>query len=248
MAGAHRLIAVTDIERQQLRQLGASADSIVVIPNPIDLSEFDPPPERGRFRERLALGARPVVLFLGKLTPRKRLDVLVDAFARLEHADAALVIAGNDLGAGRAIRTRVQRRRLEHRTFFPGLLKGRERLNALADADVAVYPARDEIFGLVPLEAILAGTPVIVADDSGCAEVIARTGGGRIVTEGDVSALASQIRLTLADPEAARGDAAKARERVSSVYATDQICGLIEGLYTTVLRDARSQPDLERVT
>ncbi len=100
-----------------------------------------------------------MVLFLGKLTPRKRLDVLVDAFARLGREDTVLVIAGNDLGAGRATRAAVRRHRLDDRTFFPGLLKGRERLEALADADVVVYPGRDEIFGLVPLEAILAGRP-----------------------------------------------------------------------------------------
>ena len=50
---------------------------------------------------------------------------------------------------------------------------------------VLVYPSRDEIFGLVPLEALLCGTPVIVADDSGCGEVIQTVGGGQLVPVGD---------------------------------------------------------------
>ena len=59
------------------------------------------PVARGRFRAAHRLGASPVVLFLGKLTPRKRVDVLIDAFASGVGADARLVIAGNDMGAGR---------------------------------------------------------------------------------------------------------------------------------------------------
>jgi len=235
MAGAHRLIAVTDAERRQLVRLRAREESIAVIPNPVDLSEFEPPLEHGWLRARFGLGARPVVLFLGKLTPRKRLDVLVDAFARLGRPDATLVIAGNDLGAGRATLARVRRRGLERQTFFTGLLKGRQRLDVLNDADVVVYPGRNEIFGLVALEAILAGTPVIVADDSGSAEVIAGTGGGWVVPEGDDRALATTIGLALTNSLAARRAAATAREFVSKTYAVDRICGLVETLYADVL-------------
>ncbi len=57
-----------------------------------------------------------------------------------------------------------------------GTAAGPRRLELLADADVVVYPSEHEIFGLVPLEALLVGTPVVVADDSGCGEVIHSTG------------------------------------------------------------------------
>ena len=75
-----------------------------MIPNPVDLQEFAPPIARGRFRARFNLGTQPFVLYLGTLTPRKRLDVLAEAFARLGRADCALVIAGNDMNAGTARR------------------------------------------------------------------------------------------------------------------------------------------------
>src|SRR5439155_17561851 len=81
--GAARVIAVSDAERVQLRTIGVAPDAIRVVPNPIDLDEFNPPPARGNFRRRLATTSGPIVLFLGRLTPRKRLDVLVRAFARL---------------------------------------------------------------------------------------------------------------------------------------------------------------------
>ena len=144
-----------------------------LIPNPVDLDEFTSPIARGLFRQRFGLAHRAARLFLGKITPRKRLDVLVRAFARLR-SDARLVIAGNDMGARRRrARARptlgIERAHAVHRPAA-----GQDRLEALADADVLVYPSQDEIFGLVPLEALLSGTPVIVADDSGCGEVVQR--------------------------------------------------------------------------
>ena len=130
----------------------------------------------GDFRRRFALPTlrAPLVMFLGKLTPRKRLDVL--------RPRVCAARADRDASAGDCRQRHGRRRRQRGRSFarsvssartvFTGLLRASERLEALADADVVVYPSQDEIFGLVPLEALLSGTPVIVADDSGCGEVV----------------------------------------------------------------------------
>lgn len=174
---AARVVAVTEAEHRQLLALGVSRERIVIVPNPLDVREFDPPPDRRAFRERYALGGSPLVLFLGKLTPRKGVDVLVRAFAQTRARGARLVIAGNDMGAGSSVAAAIEETGIAAREIRVGLLRGRERLEAIAAADVVVYPSRDEVFGLVPLEALLAGTPVVVCSDSGCAEVIGRTGG-----------------------------------------------------------------------
>jgi glycosyltransferase involved in cell wall biosynthesis len=235
-SGAARLLAVTEHERAQLRDLGVPDRAIRVIPNPVDVDEFSPPPGRGLFRRRLALTSEPIVLFLGKLTRRKRVDVL--ALARLERTDARLVIAGNDMGAGAAARSLVRALGIEDRTRFTGLLCGRERLEALADADVLVYPSKHEIFGLVPLEALLSGTPVIVADDSGCAEIISRTGGGLVVPQGDPQSLQQAIATVLADPRRWRGRAAAASARVRSAFGADTVCAQLEELYSEMVASA----------
>jgi glycosyltransferase involved in cell wall biosynthesis len=104
-------------------------------------------------------------------------------------------------------------------------------LDALAAADVVVYPSRDEIFGLVPLEALLCGSPVIVADDSGCGEVIGRVGGGLVVRQGDSAGLTEAIRVVLAAPAWWRRVAAEAQERVRAAYAADSVCAQIEDVY-----------------
>jgi glycosyltransferase involved in cell wall biosynthesis len=170
-------------------------------------------------------------MFLGQLTPRKRLDVLVRAFAKLERTDGRLVVAGNDMGAEKDIRALVRSVGAEDRTLFTGLLRGRQRLEALADADVVVYPSEHEVFGLVPFEALLAGTPVIVAGDSGCGDEVRATGGGQVVPLGDVDAATRAIRLALDAPERWRAEAARAAERVKAAYGSDIVSARIEELY-----------------
>ena len=234
--GATRLLAVSDAERQQLHALGVDASAVRVVPNPIDLDEFSPPASRGDFRRRFALPSiAPVVMFLGKLTPRKRVDVLVRAFAQLQRRDAWLVIAGNDMGAGRDTRSLVRSLGVGARTVFTGLLRGQERLDALADADVVVYPSQDEVFGLVPLEALLSGTPVIVADDSGCGEIVSRIGGGQVVPLGDVDALARAVGDMLDAHAAWRAATRPAADRIKTAFGEDVVCADVEKLYSEMV-------------
>jgi glycosyltransferase involved in cell wall biosynthesis len=234
---ASRILAVTEAERRQLRAMRVPDDRIALIPNPIDLTQFDPPIERGAFRRRTGLGDAPVVMFLGKLTPRKRLDVLARAFARLSRPDARLVIAGNDMGFGGRLDSLTAALGIAGRTIRTGLLTGRQRLEALADADVLVYPSKDEIFGLVPIEALLCGTPVIVADDSGCGEVIDRTGGGIVVPQGDSEGLATAISSIIGNLEPWRRAARVAAEQVPPLFAAPVIGNRIEEVYLDVIRE-----------
>jgi glycosyltransferase involved in cell wall biosynthesis len=141
------------------------------------------------------------------------------------------VIAGNDMGTGADTRSLVRSLGLEARTVFTGLLRGQERLEALADADVLVYPSQDEIFGLVPLEAILSGTAVIVADDSGCGEMVARTGGGQVVPAGDVDALTRAIGVILDAPSSWRAATVPAAGVIRSTFGDDVVCAQLERLY-----------------
>jgi glycosyltransferase involved in cell wall biosynthesis len=231
---ASRILAVTDVERRQLLEAGVDAGRIRVVPNPLDLAEFDRPGTPGAFRARHGI-VGPLVAFLGKITPRKRVDLLIRAFAGLPQTDATLVIAGNDMGAGAAAVRAAAATGTAPRTRFVGLLKGHERLQLLADADVVVYPSEHEIFGLVPLEALLVGTPVVVADDSGCGEVIGATGGG-LVVPGSEDALRQAIDAVLRRPDVWRPAAAAAGLLVRARFAADAIAAQLEDVYADVVR------------
>lgn len=237
--GAARVLAVSRAEHDQLRSIGVQPDAISMIPNPVDLEEFDAACERGAFRARASLGSGPIVLFLGKLTPRKRVDVLIRAFATLDRGAAQLVIAGNDMGSGGQARVLARSLGAGDRTLFTGLLTGSQRIEALRDADVVVYPSQDEIFGLVPLEAMLAGTPVIVADDSGCGEIVGSTGGGQVVPLGSAGGLADAIRRVLAAPDEWRATAARAAASVRATYGEQPVCARLEALYARMVAEER---------
>jgi len=234
---AARVIAVSDAEVRQLRRIGVPHSSIASIPNPIDDAEFDRAADGAVFRSRMRLGTAPIILFLGKLTPRKGVEDLVQAFAAMTRSDARLVVAGNDMGVGTALDSLIHRLGLSARIIRAGLLTGDDRLDALAAASVVVYPSRDEVFGLVPLEALLCGTPVVVGNDSGCGEVISGTGGGLLVSPGNIAGLSAAIEAILANQERWRVRAACAARVARTRYGSGVVCDRLESLYHEVLGD-----------
>jgi glycosyltransferase involved in cell wall biosynthesis len=243
---AARVVAASDAERSQLVALGIPPAQIAVVPNPFDESEFASSPDPVRFRRQHQLGTDPIVLFLGKLTPRKGVDVLLHAFRGIANVAAQLVIAGNDMGSGRKLSALIQNLGLRDRVRMIGLLRGPDRLDALAAAHVVVYPSRDEIFGLVAVEALLCGTPVVVSGDSGCGEIVRGIGGGQIVPYGDRVALAAAIVSILTDrdrwAERAREAAGRVRDRFAAVVVSERL----ERLYGDVLQEWRASPERAR--
>jgi glycosyltransferase involved in cell wall biosynthesis len=243
---ASRVVAVSEAERRQLVALGVAPSRIEVVGNPVDARELADRPPPGMFRDAAGLGSAPLVVFLGKLTPRKRVDDVISAFARLGTGTSAplpvpsgpeprLVIAGNDMGAGETARSLVRRLGISDRVSFTGLLEGPARLAVLADADVVVYPSEHEVFGLVPLEALLCGTPVVVAGDSGCGEVIASTGGGLVVAVGDVASLGAAVQTVLGDRRGWASATARARDGILRRFDAPVIAAALDDTYHRVL-------------
>jgi glycosyltransferase involved in cell wall biosynthesis len=233
---AARVLAVSRAEHRQLQSAGVPAARVRFVPNPIDEQEFAVAPDSCAFRATYGLGEGPLVMYLGKLTPRKGVDVLVRAFARLSEPSARLVIAGNDMGSGAAIATLARELGLGDRFVRVGLLRGHDRLAALAAAGVVVYPSREEVFGLVPIEALMCGTPVVVSSDSGCGEVIGQLGGGHVVPFGDVPTLAQAITGILRDSARWRARARSAATRARERFASDVVCAQLEEVYLEVAR------------
>ena len=226
-----RWIAVSKAEITQFRATGIEAQEIDLVHNGLDLAEFEELPARGSFRAARELGERPLVLYLGKLTPRKGVDHLVEAMAQLKNQDAVLVIAGNDMGVQGPLERRVSDLGLNSRVRFLGLVTGPERLAALADADVLVYPSTREIFGLVPFEGLLCGTPAVVTDDCGCGELVADARAGELVRYGDPKALARALDGLLADPRRRAAMVARGRRFIEKHFTWDRIGLQTERVY-----------------
>jgi glycosyltransferase involved in cell wall biosynthesis len=225
-------IAVTPAEKERMTRFGLSEEKIRVIPNGITAPPSAIP---GAFRSKHGFDPEEkMILFLGKITPRKGLQHIIPAIARLPK-NTRLVIAGNDMGYGAKIRSLIEEYRLRDRVLWTGLLDDRQKFEALTDADLTVYPSINEAFGLVPLESILAGTPVIVCSGDGCAQIIRRTGGGDSVPWGDIGALVHFIRKRLQegkDPV----ELEKAKETIRVHYNWKFIAPRVERFYQEYIR------------
>ncbi|MFL5240832.1 MAG: glycosyltransferase [Gemmataceae bacterium] len=230
-------------ERDLTRSLRLHAPCLIE-PNGIDLDEFAHLPARGAFRSRYGIASeRPVVLFMSRLHPKKGLDLLLPAFARLAEEAPLLVIAGPDLDDYRADLERdVIRLGLQDRVLFTGMLYGVDKLAAFVDADLFVLPSYQENFGIAVVEALAAGTPVVISDQVNIhAEVEAAGVGGVVAT--NVNALANELRRWLNDNPLRRMATEKARPFVRDRFSWDQIAQRWVKHYSDLLR---SDPSADR--
>ena len=235
MEAVDRWIAVSRAELNQFAQVGVARDRVHLVHNGLDLGEFEQLPERGVFRRRHGLADRPMLLYLGKLTPRKGVDHLLAAMARLTAEEAVLVVAGNDMGVRAELERQAAELELGERVRFVGLLTGDDRLAALADADVLVYPSTDEIFGLVPFEGLLCGTPAVVSDDCGCGQLVAQARAGELVRYGDPAGLARAVGGMLGDPRRRARMVGRGRAFIERHFAWPRIALQTEGVYLRAL-------------
>ncbi len=111
---------------------------------------------------------------------------------------------------------------LDHRVIFTGMLRGADRLIALADADLFVLPSYQENFGVVVIEALAAGTPVVISDQVNIHPQVSRAQMGGVVPT-EIEPLAAEIDRWLADEAMRSGAAERGRAFVQERYAWDKI-------------------------
>jgi glycosyltransferase involved in cell wall biosynthesis len=124
------------------------------------------PQTREHFLEHFPqLRSKRVLLFLGRLHPKKGCDILIDAFAELKNDSVALMLAGPDqVGWQRELQRRADSFNLGPRVVFPGMLEGEMKQGALEVADAFVLPSHQENFGMAVAEALAVGLPVLISN------------------------------------------------------------------------------------
>jgi D-inositol-3-phosphate glycosyltransferase len=220
MAVSDRIIALTAVDRQQMIRHYGGLAPIVVIPGGVDLERFRPQP---RQQARSALGLEPddkMLLFVGRIQRLKGLEVLLRAFALLDDSRAQLVVVGGQPGINDESREIA---RLQHlaaklgireRTQFVGAV-AHERLPVYySAADVSVMPSSYESFGLVAVESLACGTPVVATRVGGLTSIIRDGETGLLVPWRDAELFAGHLRRVLEDDDFRSRLASRARESV----------------------------------
>lgn len=192
-------IAVSESTKHDLVARGLRADRIEVIPNGIALDFFRP---GGRRRER------PTLLFLGRLKKYKRVDLVLEAVARLavEGIDVELLVGG-DGDQAEPLRAVARRLGVNERVDFLGFVGEEHKRDLLREAWVHVLTSPKEGWGISNLEAAACGTPSVASDAPGLRESVVAGRTGLLVPHGDVAALTQALRTLLTD--------APLRERMS---------------------------------
>jgi D-inositol-3-phosphate glycosyltransferase len=205
---ADRIVAANVVERAELlRDYGAPASRIATIPCGVDTDLFAPG-DRGQARARLGLDDQPVLLWVGRVAPIKGLDTLLDAVARLRSTGrpVQLLIVGGDADEPmseheRSLRQRIERLELTSTVCFVGPRPQDVLPLYYAAADATVLPSYYESFGMVALEAMACGSPVIASRVGGLVTTVRDGVTGFLVPEGDVDALAERIGALVAEPD-----------------------------------------------
>lgn len=211
----------------------------VVIPFGIDRDRLAlTPGVAGRAAELRVAAGRPSLLFVGRLVPYKGVDVLLRAMAGI---DAALWVIG-DGPLRQALEAETARCGLTDRVRFLGPLPDADVVAHLHACDVFVLPSvtHAETFGMVQLEAMICGKPVVCTNvRSGVPWVNRHEETGLVVEPGDVEGLANALRRLLGDTALRSRMGVAGRERVLSTFSLEQMASRTAALYGDIASRSR---------
>lgn len=226
--------------------LQGRSERINELPNGVDIERFVPAPAQPELRARHGLDDddRVVLLVAGldRAHAFKGVEVLLRAISALPPQIKAVIVGDGDLRP--VYLARANRLGIRNRVVFTGRVSDDDLPDYYRMADVAVLPSvtMGEAFGLVLIEALACGIPVIASDLPGVRTVVNHPGDGLLVPPGDPGALAAAIRHILADEPRRRAMGARGRARVESLYAWERIGAQLEALYFDLLGLSQAQP------
>ena len=226
------VIALNDKERNDFLCMGMENKRIEIIPNGIDLAEFEALPDRMEFRAKYGIkGDERIILFVGRIHEIKGLDLLLRAFTKLikRVADVKLVFVGPDDGYLHKLRRMAEESGVLSKVLFTGLLSGKEKLSAYSAANLFALPSRSEGFPVTVLEACASCLPVIVSEACNFREVEARGAGLEIKC--DEYALYDGMWKLLNDPQLRARMGMLGKNMVRDNYDWNAIVKRLEHVY-----------------
>ena len=243
-AGADAVVATATDEVRELLALGAPAESLHVVPCGVDLRLFREPGPAGPDYRWWNGGGR--ILSLGRLVERKGVSTLIEALRDLPEAE--VVVAGGPAGDHfgtdpevRRLRAEAERYGVADRVRLIGPVAREVVPQLLRSAEVVVCTPWYEPFGIVPLEAMACGRPVVAAAVGGMLDTVVDGVTGLHVPPRDPAALAVALRHLLADPDGRAEMGRAGLRRVADRYSWQRVAADTEAVYAR-LRTDRASP------
>ncbi len=232
--------------RYMADQLGSffrvPADKIDIIPNGVDLQSycrFDNA-SLTAFRRRFADDDERIVFHVGRLVHEKGAHTLVEAAPNIltEFPNARFVIAGQGPMYDELVGM-VSGLAVSDRFDFVGFISDNDRDRLYQVADVAVFPSLYEPFGIVALEAMAAGVPVVASRTGGLAEVVDDGETGLVHDPGNPESLAWAVRQTLRYPDQVQARVDNALEKIRRIFTWERVAEKTVSVYEQVVEERK---------
>jgi glycosyltransferase involved in cell wall biosynthesis len=232
LEGASAIHATSVLEAEEVQRFGWRLKQIVTIPNGVDeVDQFDEENISEDVKEIVA--EQPLVLFLGRISWKKGLDRLLNAFA-LSHLGRLAIVGPDDEKLTPQLARVARDLQIADRIrFLPRTVLGDDKEYLYRSAKMFILPSYSENFGNSILEAMQHGVPVVVTPEVGAAEIVRKAGSGLVVA-GDPKSLSVAICRLTANQTLARSMGEAGRRHVMADYTWAQIAGRMEGLYESL--------------
>ncbi len=201
------------------------------------LAPPDPDMRAWLFGDFPELAGKRLIVFFGRLSFKKGLDILARAFAQVARGreDVRLVVAGPDSeGLGNKLREWLRKEQVLEKATFAGMLDSQQSRALLAAAEVFVLPSYSENFGQAVAEAMACGTPVVISDRVNLHAEVRRAGAG-LVVPCDASATAAAVEHLLANPSEARLMGERGRKLAEAQLSWRVVGGQMLELYRQIV-------------
>ncbi len=194
LRGASRIVVSSPFEAKRIQESGLAVRPLEELPNGVDLIEWGPPARESisvSIQAEITRGS--FVLFLGRLDPKKGLELLLGALAKID--SLRLVVAGADQnGMAEKLLASARELSLSDRFSYVGPVKGADRVALLRAALALVLPSSSENFGNVVVEAMACEVPVLTTERVGASVHVKRAGAGWVIPLASVEALVGKLQ------------------------------------------------------
>jgi glycosyltransferase involved in cell wall biosynthesis len=240
-----RVIAPSESTARILRERGVESD-ISVVPTGVDLETFADG-DGGAFREKSGIPGDALLLtFVGRIAPEKNVRFLAagvaEALTRLENAHFLAVGSGP---AEDDMNDELERRGVAQRAHFPGVCEGAELVDAYHATDAFVFASKTETQGVVLVEAMAAGCPVVALDAPGVREVVRDGENGYLLDEEDAGAFADAIERLAGLDAGAREAMRDAARRSAEPFEAERCVDRAVEVYREVIESEHKPIDIE---